>query len=188
MVVPSIAGSRCRHPPRLRCRADLATAPLDGGSGPTTWTPPARRTKEDTPRLRLSTDRSEISMHADPSFVCFLARRCIEIGGLLLFSMMIEQDRSGLWPAASLHYTESLVLPATSAKSSSDVGGINLRHIERAIRLHSAISNRSIKEFVELIGDECRHCFTSLPADSLELSKVKLYLTPFYMPTPVTVW
>ncbi|RRT53331.1 hypothetical protein B296_00049275 [Ensete ventricosum] len=88
MVVPSIAGSRCRHPPRLRRRADLATAPLDGGSGPTTWTPPARRTKEDTPRLRLSTDRPVNS--ADRKFRCMpthllcvsLARRCIEIRGL----------------------------------------------------------------------------------------------------------
>ncbi|CAD5168047.1 unnamed protein product [Musa acuminata subsp. malaccensis] len=75
----------------------------------------------------------------------------------------------------------SLVLPVTAAKSSSDIGGINLRHLERAIRLHSAISNRSIKEFVELIGDECRHCFTSLPAEPLELSKKAFQMLHSFM-------
>ncbi|URE32885.1 hypothetical protein MUK42_06938 [Musa troglodytarum] len=75
----------------------------------------------------------------------------------------------------------SLVLPAAASKSSSDIGGINLRHLERAIRLHSAISNRSIKEFAELIGDECRHCFASLPADSLELSKKAFQMLHSFM-------
>ncbi|THU47620.1 hypothetical protein C4D60_Mb09t17520 [Musa balbisiana] len=75
----------------------------------------------------------------------------------------------------------SLVLPVTAAKSSSDFGGINLRHLRRAIRLQSAISNRSIKEFVELIGDECRHCFTSLAADPLELSKKAFQMLHSFM-------
>ncbi|THU58075.1 hypothetical protein C4D60_Mb03t10370 [Musa balbisiana] len=72
--------------------------------------------------------------------------------------------------------SESSLLPASAAKSSSDVGGFDPRNIERAIRLHSAITNRSSKKFTELIGDECRYCFGRLPLHPLALSEKALQM------------
>ncbi|CAL9105652.1 unnamed protein product [Musa acuminata var. zebrina] len=77
--------------------------------------------------------------------------------------------------------SESPLLPASAAKSSSDVGGYDPRNIERAIRLHSAITNRSSKKFTELIGDECRYCFGSLPLHPLALCEKALQMLHSFM-------
>ncbi|CAL9111707.1 unnamed protein product, partial [Musa textilis] len=71
--------------------------------------------------------------------------------------------------------SESPLLPASAAKPSSDVEGFDPRNIERAIRLHSDITNRRSKKFTELIGDEWRHCFSRLPVHPLELTLQMLH-------------
>ncbi|CAL9748794.1 unnamed protein product [Musa acuminata subsp. burmannicoides] len=77
--------------------------------------------------------------------------------------------------------SESPLLPASAAKSSSDVGGFDPRNIERAIRLHSAITNRSSKKFTELIGDECRYCFGSLTLHPSALCEKALQMLHSFM-------
>ncbi|RRT43660.1 hypothetical protein B296_00048538 [Ensete ventricosum] len=67
--------------------------------------------------------------------------------------------------------SKSPLPPASAAKSSSDVGGFDPRNSERATRLRSAFTNRSSKQFTELIGDEWRYCFSRLPLHPLELSE-----------------
>ncbi|KAG1327297.1 hypothetical protein COCNU_01G012310 [Cocos nucifera] len=57
-------------------------------------------------------------------------------------------------------------------KTSSGQGGQDFGKPERVHRLHSAIKNRSIKECLDLAGEECRDYYSFLQAvDPFELSK-----------------
>lgn len=93
-------------------RADLATAPLGGGGGPPLGHLPldvrGHATFEVLHRpvnSATSVADGKFRCMPDPSFVCVFGSAVRRDRGLLLFWMMIEQDRSGLWPAASLDYT-----------------------------------------------------------------------------------
>ncbi|KAJ8500300.1 hypothetical protein OPV22_010852 [Ensete ventricosum] len=77
--------------------------------------------------------------------------------------------------------SKSPLPPASAAKSSSDVGGFDPRNSERATRLRSAFTNRSSKQFTELIGDEWRYCFSRLPLHPLELSEKALQMLHSFM-------
>lgn len=61
---------------------------------------------------------------------------------------------------------------AGSNMPSWDSGGIDLRNIERAIKLHSAISNRSFKELFQLVADEWHYYCSSLSLEPWEVCKV----------------
>lgn len=67
-----------------------------------------------------------------------------------------------------------LVPNAGSNMPSWDSGGINLRNIERAIKLHSAISNKSFKEFFQLVTDEWHYYCSSVSLDPGEVCKVNI--------------
>lgn len=56
-------------------------------------------------------------------------------------------------------------------------GGDGLRNVMRIVRLNSAIQNRSARELLELIGDECQYFFGNLRSvDLLQLGKDMLLL------------
>jgi hypothetical protein len=56
-------------------------------------------------------------------------------------------------------------------------GGDGLRAIMRIVKLNSAIQNRSVRELLELITEECQYFFSNLPSVSVsQMSKVKYKL------------
>ena len=53
-------------------------------------------------------------------------------------------------------------------------GGDGLRTVMRMVKLNSAIQNRSVKELLELVGDECLYFLGNLRSiDVSQLGKVK---------------
>ena len=55
-----------------------------------------------------------------------------------------------------------------------DGGGDGLRTVMRMVKLNSAIQNRSVRELLELLGDECLYFFGNLRSvDVPQLGKVK---------------
>ena len=53
-------------------------------------------------------------------------------------------------------------------------GGDGLRTVMRMVKLKSAIQNRSVKELLELVGDECLYFLGNLRSiDVSQLGKVK---------------
>jgi len=53
-------------------------------------------------------------------------------------------------------------------------GGDGLRTVMRMVKLNSAIQNRSVRELLELLGDECLYFFGNLRSvDVPQLGKVK---------------
>lgn len=83
-----------------------------------------------------------------------------------------------------------LLLHANASKSPWDVGGINLRNIERVVKLRSAITNRSVKELAALLGDELRYYCAFLPFHPLHLSKVikEENITHAFRPCSYVFW
>lgn len=58
-----------------------------------------------------------------------------------------------------------------------DDGGDGFRAVMRIVKLNSAIQNRSIKELLELIAEECLYFFSKLPSVSVsEISKNMMLL------------
>ncbi|KAG8047718.1 hypothetical protein GUJ93_ZPchr0008g13675 [Zizania palustris] len=57
-------------------------------------------------------------------------------------------------------------------------GGDGFRAVKRIVKLNSAIQNRSVKELLELVGDECQYFFTNLlpSIDVSNMSKILLLL------------
>jgi hypothetical protein len=53
-------------------------------------------------------------------------------------------------------------------------GGDGFRAMMRIVKLNSAIQNRSVRELLELIAEECQYFFSNLPPVSVsQISKVK---------------
>jgi hypothetical protein len=63
-----------------------------------------------------------------------------------------------------------------------DGGGDGFQAIRRMVKLNSAIQNRSVRELIELVGDECLYFFRNIRStDLLQMSKVKKWQRNSYM-------
>ncbi|KAG6514064.1 uncharacterized protein LOC121973294 [Zingiber officinale] len=79
-------------------------------------------------------------------------------------------------PKTNIHNSKTklsrpFVPNASSNMPSWDSGGIDIRNIERAIKLHSAISNKSFKELIQVVTDEWHYYCGSLSLEPREACK-----------------